>query len=75
MRSASEVWTEYGLLLFGVLFLAVRWRARGRSGTGPVALAALFVLALAGPAGRAAAAMRASGLPSVVWFTGPGPAR
>ncbi|UUU41397.1 phosphatase PAP2 family protein [Streptomyces sp. NBC_00162] len=38
-------------------------------------LAALFVLALAGPAGGIVAAMRASRVRAVVWFTGPGPAR
>ncbi|MGP3686870.1 phosphatase PAP2 family protein [Streptomyces sp. IBSNAI002] len=182
VRSAFEIWTEYGLLLFGVLFLAVWWRSRARAGsravtlavlapaataaayvaselvkstvdeerpcravagaaaslvpcpptgdwsfpsnhaaiagaaavalamavrrlvllTVPLALlmafsrvfvgvhyphdvamglllggslAALFVLALTGPAGRIIAAMRASGVPAVVWFTGPGPAR
>ncbi|OEJ32505.1 phosphatase PAP2 family protein [Streptomyces subrutilus] len=182
VRSAFEIWTEYGLLLFGVLFLAVWWRSRGLAGSRAVALAALapavtaaayvvseavkstvdeerpcravagaaaslvtcpptgdwsfpsnhsalagaaavalamavrrlalltvplallmafsrvfvgvhyphdvamglllggslaalLVLALAGPAGRIAAAMRASGVPAVVWFTGPGPAR
>ncbi|MFG2983350.1 phosphatase PAP2 family protein [Streptomyces sp. NPDC048258] len=40
VRSASEVWTEYGLLLFGVLFIAVWWRSRGH-GPGSVALAVL----------------------------------
>ncbi|MFD4243924.1 phosphatase PAP2 family protein [Streptomyces sp. NPDC058525] len=182
VRSAFEIWTEYGLLLFGVLFLAVWWRSRARAGSRPVtlavlapaataaayvaselvkstvdeerpcravagaaaslvpcpptgdwsfpsnhaaiagaaavalamavrrlvllavplallmafsrvfvgvhyphdvamglllggSLAALFVLALTGPAARIIAAMRASGVPAVVWFTGPGPAR
>ncbi|MBT2544624.1 phosphatase PAP2 family protein [Streptomyces sp. ISL-44] len=182
VQSAFEAWTKYGLLLFGVLFLAVWWRSRGQSGPRTVALAvlapvatavayvaselvkstvdeerpcravagaaaslvtcpasgdwsfpsnhsalagaaavalamavrrlalltvplallmafsrvfvgvhyphdvamglllggslaALFVLALAGPAGGIVAAMRASGVRAVVWFTGPGPAR
>ncbi|MER5779221.1 phosphatase PAP2 family protein [Streptomyces sp. NPDC002039] len=38
-------------------------------------LAALFVLALAGPISRITATMRASGVRPVLWFTGPGPAR
>lgn len=182
VRSASAHWTEYGLLLFGVLFLAVWWRSRRRADPRAVALAvlapvvtvaayavselvksvvdeerpcravagavaplvacpptgdwsfpsnhsalagaaavalamaarrlalltvplallmafsrvfvgvhyphdvamglllggslaALLVLALAGPGGRAVAAVRASGAPAVVRFTGPGPAR
>ncbi|MEU3725397.1 phosphatase PAP2 family protein [Streptomyces sp. NPDC031705] len=43
VQSAVEVWTEYGLLLFGPLYIAVWWRARGRGGD-PRALA-LAVLA------------------------------
>ncbi|WP_327736729.1 phosphatase PAP2 family protein [Streptomyces nojiriensis] len=44
VQSAFEVWTAYGLLLFGVLFAAVRWaavwwRSRGRDAARPVALA------------------------------------
>ncbi|MFD7085297.1 phosphatase PAP2 family protein [Streptomyces sp. NPDC002181] len=45
VQSAFEVWTEYGLLLFGLLFLAVWWRARTR--TGPRALAVALVAPLA----------------------------
>ncbi|WP_328962219.1 hypothetical protein [Streptomyces virginiae] len=79
VQSAFEIWTAYGLLLFGVLFVAVRWRSRGRGAARPVALggsaAALAVLALAGPAGAVVTAARAGGSPAVVWFTGPGPAR
>lgn len=41
VQSAAEVWTEYGLLLFGVLFLAVWWRSRAESGARTVALALL----------------------------------
>lgn len=47
VQSAVEVWTEYGLLLFGALFIAVWWRARGRHGVRPVALAVLAPLATA----------------------------
>ncbi|WP_411103322.1 phosphatase PAP2 family protein [Streptomyces sp. cmx-4-9] len=39
------------------------------------AVAALVVLAFAGPLSRITAAMRASGVRAAVWFTGPGPAR
>ena len=41
VRSASEVWTEYGLLVFGALFLAVWWRSRTRRDPRTVALAVL----------------------------------
>ncbi|MFB6618275.1 phosphatase PAP2 family protein [Streptomyces sp. NPDC085524] len=48
MQSAFEVWTEYGLLLFGLLFISVWWRSRGRTGgPRPVALAVLAPLATA----------------------------
>ncbi|WP_329383650.1 phosphatase PAP2 family protein [Streptomyces sp. NBC_01351] len=48
VQSAFEAWTEYGLLLFGLLFIAVWWRSRGRSdGPRPVALAVLAPLATA----------------------------
>ncbi|MYT21703.1 phosphatase PAP2 family protein [Streptomyces sp. SID7760] len=47
VRSAFEVWTEYGLLLFGLLFIAVWWRARARTGPRPVALALAAPLATA----------------------------
>ncbi|MFD7262154.1 phosphatase PAP2 family protein [Streptomyces sp. NPDC059874] len=47
-QSAFEVWTEYGLLLFGLLFTAVWWRSRGLpGGPRPVALAVLAPLATA----------------------------
>ncbi|MFD7020687.1 phosphatase PAP2 family protein [Streptomyces sp. NPDC059161] len=41
-----EVWTEYGLLLFGVLFVVAWWRARRRDTTS-LALALLAPLATA----------------------------
>lgn len=47
VQSAFEAWTEYGLLLFGLLFIAVWWRARGRRGPRPLALAVLAPLATA----------------------------
>ncbi|MFG2874954.1 phosphatase PAP2 family protein [Streptomyces sp. NPDC048337] len=47
VQSAFEVWTEYGLLLFGLLFAAVWWRARTRPGPRAVALAVLAPLAAA----------------------------
>ncbi|MCX4958956.1 hypothetical protein [Streptomyces virginiae] len=72
VQSAFEIWTAYGLLLFGVLFVAVRWRSRGRGAPRPVAPA---VLARAGPAGAVVTAARAGGSPAVVWFTGPAPTR
>ncbi|MFF4012508.1 phosphatase PAP2 family protein [Streptomyces sp. NPDC001717] len=47
-QSAFVVWTEYGLLLFGLLFTTVWWRSRGRAGgPRPVALAVLAPLATA----------------------------
>ncbi|GHE65280.1 phosphatase PAP2 family protein [Streptomyces vinaceus] len=46
-QSAFEVWTEYGLLLFGLLFIAVWWRARGQAGPRAVALAVAAPLATA----------------------------
>ncbi|MER7464145.1 phosphatase PAP2 family protein [Streptomyces sp. NPDC097981] len=47
LQSAFEVWTEYGLLLFGLLFIAVWWRARTEDGPRGVALAVLAPLATA----------------------------
>ncbi|MEU9177631.1 phosphatase PAP2 family protein [Streptomyces sp. NPDC048550] len=47
VQSAFEVWTEYGLLLFGLLFIAVWWRARTQAGPRAVALAVLAPLATA----------------------------
>ncbi|MGW0395659.1 phosphatase PAP2 family protein [Streptomyces sp. NPDC003042] len=47
VRSAFEVWTEYGLLLFGLLFIAVWWRARGQGSPRVMALAVLAPLATA----------------------------
>ncbi|MFD3700202.1 phosphatase PAP2 family protein [Streptomyces sp. NPDC058646] len=47
VQSAFEVWTEYGLLLFGALFISVWWRARGRRGPRALALAVLAPLATA----------------------------
>ncbi|WP_371617265.1 phosphatase PAP2 family protein [Streptomyces sp. NBC_00454] len=47
VQSAFEVWTEYGLFLFGALFIAVWWRARGASDPRTVALALLAPLATA----------------------------
>ncbi|MEV7420332.1 hypothetical protein AB0O40_34445, partial [Streptomyces sp. NPDC089919] len=41
VQSVAELWTEAGLLLFGVLFVALWWRARA----GSVAALALAVLA------------------------------
>ncbi|MFF0220485.1 phosphatase PAP2 family protein [Streptomyces vinaceus] len=46
-QSVFEVWTEYGLLLFGLLFIAVWWRARGRAAPRAVALAVAAPLATA----------------------------
>ncbi|MET9603944.1 phosphatase PAP2 family protein [Streptomyces sp. NPDC006512] len=46
VQSAFEVWTEYGLLLFGLLFIAVWWRSRGRDDRA-VALAVLAPLVTA----------------------------
>ncbi|MFE6841664.1 phosphatase PAP2 family protein [Streptomyces sp. NPDC057686] len=47
VQSAFEVWTEYGLLFFGLLFIAVWWRARTQAGPRAVALAVLAPLATA----------------------------
>ncbi|MFI6147336.1 phosphatase PAP2 family protein [Streptomyces sp. NPDC051109] len=47
VQSAFEVWTEYGLLLFGLLFLTVWWRARGQADPRAVALAVAAPLATA----------------------------
>ncbi|MCY0945078.1 phosphatase PAP2 family protein [Streptomyces antarcticus] len=47
VQSAFEIWTEYGLLLFGVLFISVWWRSRSRRSPRTVALAVLAPLATA----------------------------
>ncbi|MFF4847880.1 phosphatase PAP2 family protein [Streptomyces sp. NPDC001194] len=47
VQSAFEVWTEYGLLLFGLLFIAVWWRARTQAGPRAVDLAVAAPLATA----------------------------
>lgn len=47
VQSAFEVWTEYGLLVFAVLFISVWWRSRGRRSPRTVALAVLAPLATA----------------------------
>ncbi|WP_030389737.1 phosphatase PAP2 family protein [Streptomyces sp. NRRL S-241] len=47
VQSSFEIWTRYGLLLFGVLFAAVWWRSRARGPARPVALAVLAPLATA----------------------------
>ncbi|MFJ9342366.1 phosphatase PAP2 family protein [Streptomyces sp. NPDC101733] len=47
VQSAFEVWTEYGLLLFGLLYIAVWWRARANDGPRSVALAVLAPLVTA----------------------------
>ncbi|MFJ3922903.1 phosphatase PAP2 family protein [Streptomyces sp. NPDC090022] len=48
LQAAVEVWTTAGILLFGVLFLAVWWRARGRDArTAAVAVLAPLVTAVA----------------------------
>ncbi|MCY0922974.1 MULTISPECIES: phosphatase PAP2 family protein [unclassified Streptomyces] len=47
VRSASEAWTEYGLFAFGLLFIAVWWRARGQAAPRAMALAVLAPLATA----------------------------
>ncbi|MEU9379390.1 phosphatase PAP2 family protein [Streptomyces sp. NPDC048255] len=60
VRSAFEVWTEYGLLLFGALFIAVWWRARFRRGNRAVALAVLA------PPATAVAYVASESLKSVV---------
>ncbi|CAM5534034.1 hypothetical protein SAVIM338S_04169 [Streptomyces avidinii] len=46
-QSAVEAWSEYGLFVFGVLFIAVWWRSRGRQDPRAVALAVLAPLATA----------------------------
>ncbi|MFK0236348.1 phosphatase PAP2 family protein [Streptomyces vinaceus] len=46
-QSAFEVWTEYGLLLFCLLFIAAWWRARGQADPRAVALAVAAPLATA----------------------------
>ncbi|WP_234313977.1 MULTISPECIES: hypothetical protein [unclassified Streptomyces] len=51
VQSALEIWTTYGLLRFGVLFVAVRWRSRGRGGARPVESAVLAPVATAGAYG------------------------
>ncbi|MFE7184641.1 phosphatase PAP2 family protein [Streptomyces erythrochromogenes] len=47
VQRAFELWTGYGLWLFGVLFAAVWWRARGRGPARAVALALLAPAATA----------------------------
>ncbi|MET9467537.1 phosphatase PAP2 family protein [Streptomyces sp. NPDC006544] len=47
VQSAFELWTEHGLFAFGVLFIAVWWRARTRHDPRAVALAVLAPLATA----------------------------
>ncbi|WP_405448593.1 phosphatase PAP2 family protein [Streptomyces erythrochromogenes] len=47
VQRAFELWTGYGLWLFGVLFAAVWWRARGRGRARAVALALLAPAATA----------------------------
>ncbi|MFD0377345.1 phosphatase PAP2 family protein [Streptomyces sp. NPDC059525] len=47
VQSAFEVWTEYGLLIFGLLYIAVWWRARGRRDPRAVARAVLAPLVTA----------------------------
>ncbi|MEV7835188.1 phosphatase PAP2 family protein [Streptomyces subrutilus] len=47
VQRVSEAWTEYGLLLFGVLFITVWWRSRGHHSPRTVALAALAPLVTA----------------------------
>ncbi|RKT05312.1 undecaprenyl-diphosphatase [Streptomyces sp. 3211.6] len=47
VQSAFEVWTEYGLLVFGLLYIAAWWRARGRRDPRDVARAVLAPLATA----------------------------
>ncbi|MGW0735275.1 phosphatase PAP2 family protein [Streptomyces sp. NPDC002851] len=46
VQHVAEVWTELGLLLFGVLFVVVWWRARGQ-GARAMAIAVLAPLATA----------------------------
>jgi undecaprenyl-diphosphatase len=47
VRSAFEMWTTFGLLLFGALFISVWWRARRQDSARPVTLAFLAPLATA----------------------------
>ncbi|MFJ9079061.1 phosphatase PAP2 family protein [Streptomyces sp. NPDC102278] len=47
VRTASEAWTEYGLFAFGLLFIAVWWRARRQAASRAMALAVLAPLATA----------------------------
>ncbi|MEU8465840.1 phosphatase PAP2 family protein [Streptomyces sp. NPDC029003] len=47
VRAVFEAWTEYGLLLFGLLFISVWWRARGQADPRAMALAVLAPLATA----------------------------
>lgn len=47
VQSAFEIWTEYGLFVFGALFIAVWWRARSGHDPRTVALAVLAPLATA----------------------------
>ncbi|WP_405491654.1 phosphatase PAP2 family protein [Streptomyces sp. NBC_00096] len=47
VQSAFEFFTEYGLLVFGALFIAVWWRSRGARDPRAVALALLAPLATA----------------------------
>ncbi|MGW6705764.1 phosphatase PAP2 family protein [Streptomyces sp. NPDC054956] len=47
VQSAFEVWTEYGLFVFGALFVAVWWRSRRRDAPRAVALAVLAPLVTA----------------------------
>lgn len=47
VRSAFEGWTEYGLLLFGLLCIAVWWRSRAHGDPRAVALAVAAPLATA----------------------------
>ncbi|GAA0324303.1 phosphatase PAP2 family protein [Streptomyces polychromogenes] len=47
VQSAFEVWTEYGLLLFGLLYIAVWWRARGQGDPRAVSRAVLAPLVTA----------------------------
>ncbi|MEU9301444.1 phosphatase PAP2 family protein [Streptomyces sp. NPDC048269] len=59
VRSVFEGWTEYGLLLFGVFFLAVWWRSRGQD---PRSVA----LAVLAPPATAAAYAASEALKSTV---------
>ncbi|MFF8959274.1 phosphatase PAP2 family protein [Streptomyces sp. NPDC014894] len=46
VQKGMEIWTEAGILIFGVLFVAVWWRARGGS-TSDISLAVLAPLGTA----------------------------